>query len=361
MGLLKDLQGLNAAYAEVVSKEAYTVTAADKKGNTPAYQGYKAGKKNVKTGKPLYKAADHLKKEDRESKLWDEVAKMLSELHELRGVQYKVVPLNELKKTTLGSYVKKAAQDLSDRRFDQGDSEKRKYEPDEKDDKEEKKLVQREKGIKRAADKLTKEHHQKDADGKVIEHDYGTPSSLDEDEKYGYDKDGNSLNPKDKKKAKKKGDKPERWQDDDGDGKWYEPGVDVKKESVGSAIDKTLSAAGEVADTAIKLPAKAVGYAKGLKKGLKKASKEGEDKAASSSSPKNEEFIKIAKSLLESGKFSEEEVKGMLWDEGYQRNPEKGEKEDRKYEKVRGERTPMPPRGNKRREEFERWYAANVR
>ena len=47
--------------------------------------------------------------------------------------------------------------------------------------------------------------------------------------------------------------------------------------------------------------------------------------------------------------------------EGYQRNPEKGEKEDRKYERVRGERTPMPPRGNKRREEFERWYAANVR
>ena len=97
MSLLKDLQGLNAAYAEVVSKEAYTVTAADKKGNTPAYQGYKAGKKNVKTGEPMYKAADHLKKEDRESKLWDEVAKMLTELHELRGVQYKVVPLNEKK------------------------------------------------------------------------------------------------------------------------------------------------------------------------------------------------------------------------------------------------------------------------
>ena len=34
---------------------------------------------------------------------------------------------------------------------------------------------------------------------------------------------------------------------------------------------------------------------------------------------------------------------------------------NKKYEKVRGERTPMPPRGNKRREEFERWYAANVR
>ena len=66
MGLLKDLQGLNAAYAEMQRKEAYTVTAADKKGNTPAYQGYKAGKKNVKTGEPLYKAADHLKKEETE-------------------------------------------------------------------------------------------------------------------------------------------------------------------------------------------------------------------------------------------------------------------------------------------------------
>ena len=64
MSLLKDLQGLNAAYAEMQRKEAYTVTAADKKGNTPAYQGYKAGKKNVKTGKPLYKAADHLKNEE---------------------------------------------------------------------------------------------------------------------------------------------------------------------------------------------------------------------------------------------------------------------------------------------------------
>ena len=65
--------------------------------------------------------------------------------------------VTELKKTTLGSYVKKASKDLSDRRFDQGDSEKRKYDPDAADDKEEKKLVQREKGISRAATKLSKE------------------------------------------------------------------------------------------------------------------------------------------------------------------------------------------------------------
>jgi len=45
------------------AKEEYTVTNADKKGNTPAWQGYKSGKKNVKTGKPLYKKADHVKDE----------------------------------------------------------------------------------------------------------------------------------------------------------------------------------------------------------------------------------------------------------------------------------------------------------
>mgnify|MGYP003110001244 CR=1 FL=1 len=46
-----------------IAKEAYTVTNADKKGNTKAYQNYKAGMKG-KDGKPLYKAADHMKKEE---------------------------------------------------------------------------------------------------------------------------------------------------------------------------------------------------------------------------------------------------------------------------------------------------------
>ena len=41
--------------------DEYTITNADIKGNTPAYQGYKAGKKNVKTGKPLYNLAPHVK------------------------------------------------------------------------------------------------------------------------------------------------------------------------------------------------------------------------------------------------------------------------------------------------------------
>ena len=44
-------------------------------------------------------------------------------------------------------------------------------------------------------------------------------------------------------------------------------------------------------------------------------------------------------------------------------NPEKHEEEkekeeDKKYGKVRGESRPMPPRGNKDREAFEKWYAS---
>ncbi len=78
-----------------------------------------------------------------------------------------------------------------------------------------------------------------------------------------------------------------------------------------------------------------------------------------------EEVSLEIKKLIESGKFSEEEIKSILWNEGYQRNPEEGERKEReanrKYERVRGERTPMPPRGNKKREEFERWYRENVR
>ena len=41
-------------------EKGYVVTNADKKGNTPAWQGYKAGVKK-KDGSPLYTAADHVK------------------------------------------------------------------------------------------------------------------------------------------------------------------------------------------------------------------------------------------------------------------------------------------------------------
>ena len=65
--------------------------------------------------------------------------------------------LNELKKVTLASYAKKATTDLANRSFDHGESEKRMYEPDKEDEKEEKKQATRKKGIDRAIDKLAKE------------------------------------------------------------------------------------------------------------------------------------------------------------------------------------------------------------
>ena len=77
MGLMKELSDLNAIYRKMTEvdeavyggkKEApkdnrMVVTNADKKGNTPAYQNMKKGMKG-KDGKPMYKAADHMKEEE---------------------------------------------------------------------------------------------------------------------------------------------------------------------------------------------------------------------------------------------------------------------------------------------------------
>ena len=71
----------------------------------------------------------------------------------------------------------------------------------------------------------------------------------------------------------------------------------------------------------------------------------------------------IGNSLEEGGL----EVRNYSWKEVMEaqqarNNPEKYEGEQKKkYAPVRGEKTPMPPRGDKRREDFEKWYAANVR
>ena len=55
------LRNLNPKALKSKTNEAYVVTAADKAGNTPAYQNYLKGMKNKKTGESLYKAAPHLK------------------------------------------------------------------------------------------------------------------------------------------------------------------------------------------------------------------------------------------------------------------------------------------------------------
>ena len=53
---------------EKKKNEAYTVTNADKKGNTKAYQNFVSGMKSKVTGKPMYKAADHMKTEEKKEK-----------------------------------------------------------------------------------------------------------------------------------------------------------------------------------------------------------------------------------------------------------------------------------------------------
>ena len=178
----------------------------------------------------------------------------------------------------------------------------------------------------------------------------GKGASYQEDKDWGYDEDGNSLNPVDIEKREREDDdlagapnkkgKKKAKKDFDGDGKLESPEGEYKgskdkaikkaikkesneivtalrglveknnesySESVGTAIDKTLGAAGEIADTAIKLPAKAVGYVKGLKKGLKKAAKKGENKANESYEPDE-----ILCNLVESGKFTMEEVANIV-------------------------------------------------
>ena len=91
---MKELAELNAIYQKMSSSdvdEAMIVTNADKKGNTPAYQGYKAGKKNPKTGKPIYKAADHMKESKKAKKDHDGDGKVESGKEEYFGSKDKAI------------------------------------------------------------------------------------------------------------------------------------------------------------------------------------------------------------------------------------------------------------------------------
>ncbi len=221
MGLFKDeMTGLAAAYASM-NDGKYLLTNADKVGNTPAWQNrYKVNESTgemlyemadhlkeayeeeliakidatleelrrldegkIPAGLQAYldkkkgKKGNGDKKEeengngngskgskpdfldlDKDGDKKEPMKKAAKEKKEETEYNYVNGYLDELKKTTMGSYIAKASKDLADRRFDQGDSEKRKYDPDEADEKEDKKLDKREQGIARAAKKITKEN-----------------------------------------------------------------------------------------------------------------------------------------------------------------------------------------------------------
>jgi hypothetical protein len=78
------------------------------------------------------------------------------------------------------------------------------------------------------------------------------------------------------------------------------------------------------------------------------------------------ELDQIVESLVERGHTEQEAyafISQFTLDEAQEarNNPEKYEREQsKKYAPVRGEKTPMPPRGDKRREDFEKWYAKQM-
>ena len=205
---MKELSELNAIYqkmstTDVAEDKAMIVTNADKKANTPAYQNMKKGMKDPKTGKPMYKAADHMKEEevidekmnaglrayidkkkgkkgngddkkemngngkaskgskpdfldlDKDGNKTEPMKSAAKSKKEDTEYNYVNSYLSELSKKTMGSYIKKASVDATNRSFDHGESEKRQYEPDKETDREEKKIAKRVKGIGTAAKKMS--------------------------------------------------------------------------------------------------------------------------------------------------------------------------------------------------------------
>ena len=203
MGFMKDLDGLNAAYASMQESGPMVLTKADKVGNTPAWRN--RHKKNVKSGEPLYKMADHLK-DEYESELWNTVSKNLTELHQLGGVQFKVITLDEKQKDT-PDQVKaviaydKARKGTRDAVYDTEHGKK-------KQAKKERDYAkwQRDKG---AEDAQKSGHPWEHAKGSTREKE-GKKSvkhaHIKDDKDWGYDKKGNSLNPVDQMKKKRKDD-----------------------------------------------------------------------------------------------------------------------------------------------------------
>ena len=321
-----EIRDLNNIYLEAVyggekkeepKDDRMVVTAADKKGNTPAYQKYKAGAKNVKTGKPLYKAADHLK----DDKDWG---------YDKKGNSLNPVDIEKRKKKDDDLAGSPKNEELKNIR---SLVEKKKDTPDQV-----KAVI--------AFDKA-----RKGTDDATYDSEHG-----------------------DKEQAKKERDYA-KWQRDKGaedaqkSGHPWEHAKGSTREKAGKKSEKHA----HIKDSYEVLPVKSIEdmtkiYFEGVLKKEVKALKKGADTLKQKDIDKADaiadEFVpsETVSKLAESGHFSVEELwKIVEVEEGYQRNPEKGEEEERKAEKRRKESGAMPPRGDKRREDFERWYAANVR
>ncbi len=85
--------------------------------------------------------------------------KELREIMEAYAQVYAPQQLDELSKSTLGSYVKKASKDAADRSFDHGESERRQYDDHPDDEREGKRIETRKRGISRAVDKMMRKEN----------------------------------------------------------------------------------------------------------------------------------------------------------------------------------------------------------
>jgi hypothetical protein len=202
------------------------------------------------------------------------------------------------------------------------------------------------------------------------------------------------------KKEKKEKESPKRWWDDDGDGKGYEKGevegkfkkkkkVEEEVEQIDEISLKTkikAYAASRDVDADYSYGSKVHDQGDRIKKAIvkKHGEKAGEHAERSAETQNFGRGTPRAKPRIEKNRTYRTTKAGSMHgqdqaklksdlikrrNEEYMdeaqvanRDPDKYETEEKKkYAPVRGERTPMPPRGNKKREDFEKWYAANVK
>ena len=208
-------------------------------------------------------------------------------------------------------------------------------------------------------------------------------------------------NAEDKKGEKEtEDDKPKKWWDDDGDGKGYEKGEVEGKFKKKKKVEEEVEQLDEISlKTKIKAYSASrdvdADYAYGskvhdqgdrIKKAIvkKHGEKAGEHAERSAETQNFGRGTPRAKPRIEKNRTYRTTKAGSMHgqdqaklksdlikrrNEEYMdeaqvanRDPDKYESgEKKKYAPVRGERTPMPPRGNKKREDFEKWYAANVK
>jgi hypothetical protein len=161
-----------------------------------------------------------------------------------------------------------------------------------------------------------------------------------------------------KNEKEDKEDKPKRWWDDDGDGVGYEKGeVEGKfkkkvKEEVEQIDEISAGLAGRVVNARIERTGAAAD-----RENRARTPQNVRDTVAAAD--KEARARKLAAGVRARRAANEEYMDEA---QGARNNPEKYERDqDKKYAPVRGEKRPMPPRGHKDREAFERWYRDSLR